>query len=99
MQHVRGAPHHPQTQDKIERWHQALKNRIPLENYHLPTDLERQVGAFVEHYNHHRYHESIDNLTPTDVYFSRAQTILAERQSIKLATIATRRLQHLLRAA
>ena len=32
MGHVRGAPYHPQTQGKIERWHQTLKNRILLEN-------------------------------------------------------------------
>ena len=31
MAHVRGAPCHPQTQGKIERWHQTLKNRILLE--------------------------------------------------------------------
>jgi RNA-directed DNA polymerase len=99
MRHVRGAPYHPQTQGKIERWHQTLKNRILLENYYLPGDLERQVGAFVEHYNHVRYHESIGNVTPADVYFGRAETILAERQRIKLATIATRRLQHRLQAA
>ena len=79
MQHVRGAPYHPQTQGKIERWHQTLKNRILLDNYYLPGDLERQIGAFVEHYNHVRYHESIKNLTPADVYFGRAETILAER--------------------
>jgi RNA-directed DNA polymerase len=99
MQHVRGAPYHPQTQGKIERWHQTLKNRILLDNYYLPGDLERQIAAFVEHYNHVRYHESIDNLTPADVYFGRAQTILAERKRIKLATIANRRLQHRLQAA
>ena len=40
MDHVRGAPYHPQTQGKIERWHQTLKNRILLENYYLPGDLE-----------------------------------------------------------
>ena len=40
MDHVRGAPCHPQTQGKIERWHQTLKNRILLENYYLPGDLE-----------------------------------------------------------
>ena len=39
MDHVRGAPMHPQTQGKIERWHQTLKNRILLENYYLPGDL------------------------------------------------------------
>jgi putative transposase len=43
MEHVRSAPYHPQTQGKIERWHQTLKNRILLEHYYLPGDLERQV--------------------------------------------------------
>ena len=99
MAHVRGAPNHPQTQGKIERWHQTLKNRILLENYYLPGDLERQVAAFVEHYNHARYHESLGNLTPADVYFSRGQAILTERERIKRQTIKERRLQHQLQAA
>jgi putative transposase len=99
MDHVRGAPCHPQTQGKIERWHQTLKNRILLENYFLPGDLEAQIAAFVDDYNHHRYHESIDNLTPADVYFGRGPTILAERERIKRQTIANRRLQHRLHAA
>jgi hypothetical protein len=82
------------TQGKIERWHQTLKNRILLENYFLPGDLEAQIAAFVEDYNHRRYHESIDNLTPADVYFGRGPTILAERERIKRQTIADRRLRH-----
>ena len=94
MEHVRGAPYHPQTQGKIERWHQTLKNRILLDNYYLSDDLETQLGAFVEHYNHRRYHESLNNLTPADVYFGRGQTILLERQRIKRKTIEHRRLQH-----
>ena len=94
MKHVRGAPYHPQTQGKIERWHQTLKNRILLENYFLPGDLEAQIGVFIEHYNHRRYHESLENLTPADVYFGRATDILAERARIKRLTIEHRRLQH-----
>ena len=94
MEHVRGAPYHPQTQGKIERWHQTLKNRILVENYYLPGDLEAQLAAFVEHYNHRRYHESLNNLTPADVYFGRGQTILLERERIKRKTIEHRRLQH-----
>jgi len=94
MDHVRGAPYHPQTQGKIERWHQTLKNRILLENYFFPADLENQIEAFVDHYNHHRYHESINNLTPADVYFGRGQAILNKRERIKQKTIETRRLQH-----
>jgi transposase InsO family protein len=82
------------TQGKIERWHQTLKNRILLEHYFLPSDLEAQIAAFVEYYNNHRYHESIDNLTPADVYSGRGPTILAERERIKRQTIAERRLQH-----
>jgi putative transposase len=88
-----------QTQGKIERWHQTLKNRILLENYYLPRDLERNLAAFVEHYNHARYHESLNNLTPADVYFGRADAILAEREKIKRQTLANRRLQHQLLAA
>ena len=92
--HIRGAPFHPQTQGKIERWHQTLKNRILLENYYLPGDLEAQINAFVDHYNHQRYHEAIGNLTPADVYFGRGNTILLERERIKRQTIQNRRLMH-----
>jgi putative transposase len=99
MDHVRGAPLHPQTQGKIERWHQTLKNRILLENYFLPGDLERQIGAFVEHYNHHRYHESLGNLTPADVYFGRDQAVIERRKRIKEMTIRNRRLRHHSQAA
>ena len=94
MDHVCGAPYHPQTQGKIERWHQTLKNHILLENYFLPGDLRQKIDAFVEHYNHRRYHESLQNLTPADVYFGRGQTILKKRERIKRKTIETRRLLH-----
>lgn len=94
MSHARGAPCHPQTQGKIERWHQTLKNRILLENYFLPGDLEAQIAAFVEHYNHQRYHESLNNVTPADAYFGRAEAIIKQRERIRLQTIEQRRLQH-----
>lgn len=99
MSHVRGAPLHPQTQGKIERWHQTLKNRILLENYFLPGDLEHQIEAFVEHYNHRRYHESLGNVTPADAYFGRAETIIRQRERIKRQTIQHRRLLHRSQAA
>lgn len=76
-----------------------MPNRILLDYCCLPGDLERQIYAFVEHYNHVRSHESIDNLTPADVNFSKADMLLAERQRIKRETTANRRLQHRLRAA
>ena len=99
MKHIRGAPYHPMTQGKIERWHQTLKNRILLEHYYLPGDLEAQIDNFVGHYNHRRYHESLGNLTPADVYFGRGQTILLNRERIKRQTFEQRRLQHQKQAA
>ena len=91
---MRGAPNHPMTQGKIERWHQTMKNRILLENYYLPGDLEAKVGCFVDHYNHKRYHESLGNLTPADVYAGSGQAILERRNAIKRKTIEQRRLLH-----
>mgnify|MGYP000412344847 CR=1 FL=1 len=77
-----------------ERAFQHLEKR-----YFLPGDLERQIGIFVEHYNNHRYHESLDNLTPADVYHGRGAKILKRREEIKKQTIRKRRLQHQTAAA
>ncbi|MBM3557382.1 MAG: IS3 family transposase, partial [Alphaproteobacteria bacterium] len=41
-----------------------------------------------------RYHESLKNLTPADVYHGRGQSILQQREVIKLKTIELRRLHH-----
>jgi putative transposase len=91
MSHTRGKPYHPQTQGKIERWHRSLKNQILLENYYLPGELEERIRRFVDYYNHERYHESLSNLTPADVYYGRGQAILNKREKIKQQTLAMRR--------
>jgi hypothetical protein len=57
-------------------------------------DLERQIEAFVEHYNHQRYHESLNNVIPADAHYGRAKTIIQQRERIKRQTIEYRRLQH-----
>ena len=82
------------TQGKIERYHRSMKNRILLENYYLPGQLELSIGEFVEYYNNQRYHESLDNLTPVDVYFGRGPAILKWRETIKRKTIEQRRRLH-----
>ena len=90
MTHTRGKPYHPQTQGKIERWHRSLKKQILLENYYFPGELDERIRQFVNYYNHQRYHESLNNLTPADVFYGRAQSILDKREKIKLRTLATR---------
>jgi putative transposase len=75
------------------------ENRLLLENYYLPGDLEHQISTFVDYYNNQRYHESLNNVTPADVYFGRDKAILKEREKIKKQTILKRRLRHQKQAA
>ena len=94
MTRTRGRPYQPTTQGKIERWHRSMKNQVLLEHYYLPGDLEQRISQFVDYYNHERYHESLNNLTPADVYYGRGQHILNRRGNIKLETLTLRRKMH-----
>ena len=47
IRHIRGRAYHPMTQGKIERYHRSMKNRILLENYYLPGQLELLSLAFL----------------------------------------------------
>ena len=91
MTHTRGKPYHPQTQGKIERWHRSMKNQILLNHYYLPSELQEHLQRFITYYNHERYHESLNNLTPADVFYGRDQEILEQRKQIKLNTMSMRR--------
>jgi len=93
--HIRGAPYHPQTQGKIERYHRSLKNVINLEHYYFPEVLKKAIADYVNFYNNERYHESINNLRPADVYFNRSKEILTQRQIIKMDTMRIRKYQNL----
>jgi putative transposase len=91
IQHIRGKPMHPQTQGKIERYHRSIKSIVLLDNYYCPEQLACAIDQYVDYYNTKRYHESLDNLTPEDVYLGRGEQILKLRQKIKEKTIRQRR--------
>ena len=91
LKHTRGKPYHPMTQGKIERYHRTMKNVIKLQNYYLPGDLEAELERFVHYYNHERVHESLDNLTPADVYHGREREIQTARLALKEQTLRRRR--------
>ena len=76
-----------------------MKNIVNLQNYFLPGELESRIASFVDYYNNHRYHESLDNLTPADMYFGRAKEVFNKREKIKRRTMQQRRLQNLQTAA
>ncbi len=91
IEHTRGAPYHPMTQGKIERYHRSMKNVVKLQNYYFPGDLEAELVRFVEYYNNQRYHESLDNVTPADMYYGRQKVVLTERSRIKKMTMNNRK--------
>jgi len=89
--HTRGKPFHPMTQGKIERYHRSMKNILLLDNYYSPEELEDKIRLFVAHYNNFRYHEALENVTPSDVYFGRDKEIHIKREKTKRRTIRLRR--------
>lgn len=88
---IRGRPHHPQTQGKIERYHRSMKSIVKLDTYFFPSMLEQAIADFVAYYNYERYHESLDNVTPADMFFGRYEEVLSQREIIKQQTLLTRR--------
>ncbi len=90
IRHIYCAPHHPQTNGKIERFHETLRARMNLLVYTSPDELRRTMQAFIDYYNHRRYHEAIGNVTPADVYYGRREEILRRRAEQKQCTIEQR---------
>jgi len=95
MKHTRGAPYHPQTQGKIERYHRTMKNVVKLDHYYFPWELEAALRDFVAYYNNERYHEALGNVTPADTYFGRQYAVISAREKIKLRTMQKRRRNYL----
>ena len=90
IRHIRCAPHHPQTNGKIERFHETLKARLNLLVYTSPEELRRALAEFIAFYNQQRYHEGIGSVTPADVYYGRREEILRRREAQKQQTLQER---------
>tara|TARA_Y100001934_G_C11982977_1_gene599530 strand:+ start:413 stop:646 length:234 start_codon:yes stop_codon:yes gene_type:complete len=68
-----------------------MKNIVKLQNYYFPWELEKEISRFVDYYNNHRYHEALNNVTPSDVYFGRYHEIITKRERIKRKTLKLRK--------
>jgi transposase InsO family protein len=80
MTHVRTSPYYPQSNGKIERWHQSLKRECIRPKTPLSLDEARTiVGRFVDHYNNDRLHSAIGYITPKDKLDGNDLKIFAER--------------------
>ena len=98
IRHILAAPYHPQTNGKLERYHQSIKQDVNQVPYEVPGDLEVAIAGFVDYYNNRRYHKALSNVTPDDVLHGRREGILIKRSEVKAETLARRqRYNYLLR--
>ena len=93
IKHILATPFHPQTNGKLERYHQTLKRDVNQLPYEMPSDLEAAIVAFVSYYKYRRYHKALGNVMPSDVIRGRRQEILRRRREVQAQTIQRRR-QH-----
>ena len=91
IRHILAAPYHPQTNGKLERYHQSIKHEVNQVPYEVPGDLEVAIADFVNYYNHRRYHKALSNVTPDDVLRGRREGILIKRREVKAQTLASRK--------
>tara|TARA_B110000263_G_scaffold136275_1_gene118225 strand:+ start:567 stop:1553 length:987 start_codon:yes stop_codon:yes gene_type:complete len=90
IRHILAAPYHPQTNGKLERYHQSIKQEVNQVRYEVPGDLEVATLGFVDYYNHRRYHKALSNVTPDDVLHGRREGILIRRREVKAQTLQWR---------
>jgi len=86
IRHILAAPYHLQTNGKLERYHQSIKQEVNQVPYEVPGDLEEAIAGFVDYYNHRRYHKALGNVTPNDVLRGRREGILIRRSEVKALT-------------
>ena len=91
IRHILAAPFHPQTNGKLERYHQTLKRDVNQVPYDVPRELEAAIGEFVAFYNHRRYHKALNDITPADMLAGNRDEILGRRKEVKDRTISRRR--------
>lgn len=80
MSHVRTAPYYPQSNGKIERWHQSIKKECIRPK--CPTncdEAQRLISSFIEYYNNTRLHSSIGYIAPIDKLNGREKEIFKIR--------------------
>jgi len=80
IRHILAAPYHPQTNGKLERYHQSIKQDVNQVPYEVPGDLEVATLGFMDYNNHRRYHKALSNMTPDDVLRGRGEGILIRRR-------------------
>ena len=91
IRHIFAAPYHPQTNGKLERYHQTLKRSVNQVLYDVPRDLQCAISEFVNFYNFRRYHKALKDITPSDMLAGRRDEILGRRREAKDRSLQRRK--------
>jgi len=75
---------HPQTNGKLERYHQSIKREVNQVLHEFPGQLEMAIADFVDYYNYRRYHKALGNVMPADVLYDRREEILKRRKEVQI---------------
>jgi transposase InsO family protein len=92
IRHILASPYHPQTNGKIERYHQSIKRDVNQVPYDVPGNLDAAISDFVSYYNNRRYHKALGNVTPAHVLHGHREQILQERKELQTQTLQRRKL-------
>jgi putative transposase len=90
IKHTFGTPDHPQGSGKIERFNRRIKEELCLVVYCSPDELKKAVDQAIATYNS-TPQESLDHVTPSDVYAGRKEAILQRRKEKKRLTVERRK--------
>ncbi len=76
IRHVISRTHHPETLGKCERFWKTVGEEFwsrarPMELH----DAQARLGAFINHYNHFRPHQGLDNAVPADRFFGATNAV------------------------
>jgi putative transposase len=94
IHHILASPFHPQTNGKLERYHQSIKQEVDQLPYEMPAALEQAIAELVDYYNYRRYHKALGNVPPDDVFQGRRDSILAKRKEVQTQTLRRRQLHN-----
>jgi transposase InsO family protein len=92
--HILASPFHPQTNGKLERYHQSIKQEVNQLPYEMPAHLEQAIAELVDYYNYRRYHKALGSVTPDDVLQERRDSVLARRKEVKAQTLRRRQVHN-----
>lgn len=97
MTHVRTSPYYPQSNGKIERWHQSLKRESIRQKVPLSLeDARRIIGEYIREYNERRLHSAIGYVTPLTKLVGKEKKVWAERdQKLEKARAKRARMRQL----